>query len=122
MRRSLLLALVALACWVMPFPVPAQFTRCMYFSGTADALIKSNAVDASLKSLREAIDKWKAETGVAGPVSETAQKPQPVPYWRSEVRPDLFLPPDVVSDAAYTLCWKGVVSPVVCTSGTKLCW
>jgi hypothetical protein len=122
MRRSLLLALVAIACWVMSFPASAQFTRCMYFSGTADALIKSNAVDASLKSLREAIDKWKAETGVAGPVSETAQKPQPVPYWRSEVRPDLFLPPDVLSDAAYTLCWKGVVSPVVCTSGSKLCW
>jgi hypothetical protein len=27
-----------------------------------------------------------------------------------------------VSDSAYTLCWKGVVSPVVCTSGAKLCW
>ena len=122
MRRSLLLAVVAVACWVMPFPVSAQLTRCMYFSGTADALIKSNAVDESLKSLREAIDKWKAETGVTGPVSQTAQKPQPVPYWRSEVRPDLFLPPDVVSDATYTLCWKGVVSPVVCTSGAKVCW
>jgi hypothetical protein len=36
--------------------------------------------------------------------------------------PGLFLPPDVVTDASYTLCWKGVVSPVVCTSGTKLCW
>ena len=122
MRRSLLLALVAFAYWVMPFAASAQFTRCMYFSGTADALVKSNAVDASLKSLREAIDKWKAETGVTGPVSEMAQKPNPVPYSRSEVRPDLFLPPDVVSDASYTLCWKGVVSPVVCTSGTKLCW
>jgi hypothetical protein len=122
MRRSLLLALVAFACWVMPFAASAQFTRCMYFSGTADALVKSNAVDASLKSLREAIDKWKAENGMTGPVSEMAQKPNPVPYWRSEVRPDLFLPPDVVSDASYTLCWKGVVSPVVCTSGTKLCW
>ena len=62
MRPSLLLAVVAVACWVMPFPVSAQLTRCMYFAGTADALIKSNAVDESLKSLREAIDKWKAET------------------------------------------------------------
>jgi len=122
MRPSLLLAVVAVACWVMPFLVSAQLTRCMYFAGTADALIKSNAVDESLKSLREAIDKWKAETGVTGPVSQTAQKPQPVPYWRSEVRPDLFLPPDAVSDATYTLCWKGVVSPVVCTSGAKVCW
>ncbi|HEY9520581.1 MAG TPA: hypothetical protein VIQ39_03450 [Methyloceanibacter sp.] len=122
MRRSLLLALVALACLAMPNPVLAQFTRCMYFSGTADALIKSNAVDESQKSLRKAIDKWKAETGVTGPVSETAEKPRPVPYWRSEVDPSLFLPPDEVSDTAYTLCWKGVVSPVVCTTGAKVCW
>jgi hypothetical protein len=122
MRRSLLLALVALICRVMPLPVSAQFSRCMYFSGTADALIKSNAVDESQKSLRKAIDKWKAETGVTGPVSETAEKPRPVPYWRSEVDPSLFLPPDEVSDTAYTLCWKGVVSPVVCTTGAKVCW
>lgn len=100
----------------------AAFTRCLFFAGTADALLKSNAVDESLKSLREAIDKWKAENGVTGPVSETAEKPQPHPYWQSSVSSSLFLAPDVVSDTAYTLCWKGVVSPVVCTSGAKLCW
>jgi hypothetical protein len=83
---------------------------------------KKNAVEKSLKSLREAIDKWKGENGVTGPVSEIAEKPKPIPYWRSEVSPSLFLPPDMVTDASYTLCWKGVVSPVVCTSGTKLCW
>jgi len=122
MRPSLLLAVVAVACWVVSFPVSAQLTRCMFFSGTADALVKTNAVEASQKSLREAIDKWKADNGVTAPVSEYAQKPRPVPYWRSEVDPSLFLPPDVVSDTAYTLCWKGVVSPVVCTTGAKLCW
>jgi hypothetical protein len=118
MRRSLL-AIVALACLGMS---PAAFSRCMFFSGTADALVKSNAVEGSLQSLREAIDKYKAENGVTGPTSETAQKPRPHPYWRSEISPHLFLPPDTVSDQAYTLCWKGVVSPVVCTSGAKLCW
>lgn len=117
-----MLAVVALACWGMPFPVSAQFTRCIFISGTADALVKPNAVEASQKSLREAIDKWKSDNGVTAPVSEYAQKPRPVPYWRSEVDPSLFLPPDVVSDTAYTLCWKGVVSPVVCTTGAKLCW
>ena len=122
MRPSLLLAVVDLACCGMPFPVSAQFTRCIFISGTADALVKTNAVEASQKSLREAIDKWKADNGVTAPVSEYAQKPRPVPYWRSEVDPSLFLPPDVVSDTAYTLCWKGVVSPVVCTTGAKLCW
>jgi hypothetical protein len=67
MRRSLLLALVALACWAKLAPVSAAFTRCLFFAGTADALVKSNAVDESLKSLREAIDKWKADNGVTGP-------------------------------------------------------
>ena len=122
MPRSLLLALVTVACWALPLPVSAAFTRCMYFSGTADALRKSNAVDESQKSLRDAIDKWKVDNGLTGPVSEIAQKPRPVPYWRREVDPSLFLPPDVVTDASYTLCWKGVVSPVVCTTGAKLCW
>ena len=28
--------------------------------------------------------------------------------------------PDVVSDSACTICWTGVVSPVVCTSGAKV--
>jgi len=122
MRRSLLLAMVALACSGMSFPASAAFTKCMYFSGTSDGIAKSAAIDGSLASLREAIDKWKVENGVTGPASETAQKPRPHPYWRSEVSPHLFLPPDTVTDQTYTLCWKGVVSPVVCTSGTKLCW
>ena len=116
-------AVVALACWVMPFPVSAQLTRCIFISDAADALVKPNAVEASQKSLREAIDKWKADNGVTAPGESSAPpKPRPVPYWRSEVDPSLFLPPDVVSDTAYTLCWKGVVSPVVCTTGAKLCW
>ena len=122
MRRSLLLVIVAFACLAASPPVSAAFTRCMYFSGTADALGKSNAVESSLESLREAIDKWKAENGVTGPTTEIAEKPRPHPYWRSEIADHLLLPPDTVSNTAYTLCWRGVVSPVVCTSGAKLCW
>ena len=83
---------------------------------------KDNAVEKSVKSLREAIDKWKIENGVTGPVSETAEKPAPNPYWRSSISPHLLLPPDVVSDSAYTICWTGVVSPVVCTSGAQVCF
>lgn len=122
MRRSLLLAVLASACWAMPHPAPAAFNRCLVFAGTADGLGKSTAVDESQKSLREAIEKWKADNGVTGLVSETAQKPEPHPYWRSQVDERLLLPPDVVTDASYTLCWKGVVSPVVCTSGAKIRW
>ena len=39
----------------------------MFFSGTADALVKPNAVEESLEALREAIDKYKAENGVTRP-------------------------------------------------------
>ena len=120
MRPSIFL--IAIACWSTPCTITAAQTRCIVISGTADALGKNNAVEKSLKSLREASAKWKGENGVTGPVSEIAEKKKPIPYWRSEVSPSLFLPPDMVTDASYTLCWKGVVSPVVCTSGTKLCW
>ena len=107
MRRSLLVAVQALACLVMPRPAYTAFSRCLVFAGTADALGKSNAVDESQKSLRSAIDKWKADNGITGPVSETAEKPQPRPYWRGEVDPRLLLPPDVVTDASYTLLLEG---------------
>ena len=73
MRRSLLPAVLASACWAMPHPAPAAFNRCLVFAGTADGLGKSTAVDESQKSLREAIDKWKADNGFTGLVSETAQ-------------------------------------------------
>ena len=120
MRPSIVL--MAVSCWIMPCTIAAAQTRCVVIAGTADALGKDNAVEKSVKSLREAIDKWKIENGVTGPVSETAEKPAPNPYWRSSISPHLLLPPDVVSNSAYTICWTGVVSPVVCTSGAQVCF
>ena len=79
----------------------------MFFSGTADALVKPNAVEESLEALREAIDKYKAENGVTGPASEIAEKPRPHPYWRSEISPHLFLPPDTVSDSGLYALLEG---------------
>jgi hypothetical protein len=122
MRRSVSLAVLA-CCWVWTSAVAAEDTgRCLYFSGTADSLRKPKAIEDSLASLKEAIDKWKTDNGIAGPVTQTAMKPEPHPYWRSTISPDLFLPPDTVTDTTYTLCWKGVVSPVVCTTGAQVCW
>ena len=89
--------LVAVQAWPV-WSCHTAFSRCLVFAGTADALGKSNAVDESQKSLRSAIDKWKADNGITGPVSETAEKPQPRPCCRSEVDPRLLLPPDVVTD------------------------
>jgi hypothetical protein len=34
-----------------------------------------------------------------------------------------FLKPDIiVTGQSHTVCWKGVVSPVVCTSSAKVGW
>ena len=122
MRPSILLALMAVAFWSTPCTIAAAQTRCVFISGSADGVDKSHAVEQSLKSLREKIDEWKTENGVTGLVSETAEMPQPHPFWRSSVPSYALLPPDVVSDSAYTICWTGVLSPAVCTSGARLCW
>lgn len=122
MRLRLMLAGAAVACTLLPIPTGAAPRQCYFFSGTADAIVKSNAIEGSIASLQGAINKWKVANGVTGPVTQTAQRPRPHPYWRSSVSPDLFLPPDVITDSTHTVCWKGVVSPVVCTSGSKVCW
>ena len=119
--QAVLLTLIAIAFWATPYTIAVSQTQCVSIDGTADGVDKSHAVERSLKSLREAIDKWKTENGMTGPVSETAEKPTPHPYWRNTVPSYALLSPDVVSDSAYTICWTGVVSPVVCTSGAQLC-
>lgn len=121
MRFAAVLAL-SIPLWAAPALAQQPEERCLSFAGTSDAIRKSKAVEASLKSLRKAIDEWKAKTGTLGPFREMAERPQPDPYWRSEVRPELFLQPDVVSETTHTICWRGVFSPIVCTSGTRLCW
>ena len=121
MRLSILLALMAAISWSTPCTIAAAQTRCA-FSYTIDGVNKDRAVEKSLRSLGEQIEKWKADNGVTGPVTVTAEKPQPHPFWRSSVPSYASIPPDVVSDSAYTICWTGVVSPVVCTSGARVCW
>jgi hypothetical protein len=121
MRRSVLLIVIAAICG-LPVPSARALPRCLFISGTADGLRKTKAVEDSLAALQDAITQWKTENGITGAVKQTAQKPPPHPYWRSEVDPSLFLPPDQVTDTTYTLCWKGVVSPVVCTTGAQVCW
>ena len=123
MRLSILLALMAgVSCWITPCTSAAAQTRCVSFSDSIDGVNKDRAVEKSLKSLHEQIEKWKADNGVTGPVTLTAEEPQPHPFLRRSVPAFALLPPDVVSDTAYTICWTGVISPVVCTSGARLCW
>jgi hypothetical protein len=92
------------------------------FSGTADAFVKAGAIDGARNELRKSIEQWKSASGVAGPLRQTAVKPRPNPYWRGSVASHLMLPPDMVTLSDHTMCWRGVVSPVVCTAGAKVCW
>jgi hypothetical protein len=120
--RGLLPAIVVLAVASLSAgPATAADQRCLMFSGTADALSKPAAVEGSRTSLQDAIAKWKTENHVEVYQAKAA-KPDPHPYWRSAIFPELFLAPDEITDQAYTICWKGVVSPVVCTSGAEVCW
>jgi hypothetical protein len=113
---------LVLALWAIAGAGAATATdrRCLRFSGTDDGLGRKMAIEASRKSLEEAITKWKAENHVEAAVG-TAAKPTPHPYWRRTVCPGIQLNPDEVTDSAYTICWQGVVSPIVCTSGANLC-
>lgn len=94
---------------------------CLGFSGTADGFDKVTAVTRAQAAVATAISEYKAQKRL-GAVSVTAMRAKPQPYWRDSVNADLFHKPDIVKANSYTVCWAGVVSPYVCTSGAKACW
>ena len=101
-------------------PAPAG-AACLGFSGTADGMNQQTAVSRSQNAVTEAISEYKSQKRLGAPsLSPMHAKPQP--YWRDSVRSELFVKPDIVTSQIYTVCWKGVVSPFVCTSGSKACW
>ena len=94
---------------------------CLGFSGTADGIDKRTAVTRAQAAVAQAIVDYRTQKRLgAGTVSPMRASPQP--YWRSSVSADLFYKPDIVTSNSYTICWSGVVSPYVCTSGAKACW
>jgi hypothetical protein len=93
---------------------------CSKFAGTADGWDKADALQGSQSALASAIAGVQAK--YKSRVSVTPMKAKPQPYWRESVSADLYVKPDVVTSKSYTVCWHGVVSPVVCTSGAKVCW
>jgi hypothetical protein len=120
-HRLAMRMIVILGSFIAAFSAGATENQCVMISGTADGMAKQKAIEASRSSLEEAITQWESKNGVAA-VDVKAAKPEPRPYWRSSVRPFLVLTPDEISDRAYTICWQGVISPVVCTSGAEVCW
>jgi hypothetical protein len=94
---------------------------CVGVSGTADGFDKETAVSRAQLALADYIKQYKAAKHL-GSVTVTAQRAEPQPYWRPFVSDNMYWHPDVVNAKSYTICWQGVVSPYVCTSGAKICW
>ncbi len=117
--RVLGLALIAAGlCVVQGAPANAA---CLGFSGTADGIDKVTAVTRAQAAVAQAISDYKKLKKIRS-VSVSAMRATPQPYWRSSVSQELFQKPDIVRSDSHTICWSGVVSPYVCTSGAKACW
>jgi hypothetical protein len=113
------LALIAAGlCAVHGAPANAG---CVGFSGTADGFDQETGITRAQAALAEAITDYKTQKKISS-VTVTAMRAKPQPYWRDQVTPDLFYHPDIVKPNSYTVCWHGVVSPYVCTSGAKVCF
>lgn len=95
--------------------------RCVGLSGTADGMNRSTAVSRAQSALAGAIVDYKAQKRLRS-VSVRAMRAKPQPYWRDSVSANLYQKPDIVTRRSHTICWSGVVSPSVCTSGAKVCW
>lgn len=122
MRSLWRFAVVALVAGVigMAQGSPASAT-CTGFSGTADGFDKETAIDRAQAALAEAVAGFKAQKKLSA-ITVSGMKAKPQPYWRDSVWDELFYKPDIVKSNSYTICWHGVVSPYVCTSGAKVCW
>jgi hypothetical protein len=102
---------------------------CVRVSGTADGFDKETAVSRAQLALDDYVNQYKATKKLRA-VNVSPMRVSPKPYWRDSVSDDQFCfgthcgfyKPDIVTAHSHTICWHGVVSPYVCTSGAKLCW
>jgi hypothetical protein len=94
---------------------------CLGFSGTADGFDKQTAVTRAQEAVASAIAEYRKQKRL-GPGNISPMRAKPQPYWRDAVSTHLFHKPDIVNASSHTICWSGVISPFVCTSGAKACW
>ena len=118
--RVLSLALIGAGLYWGAQAAPAN-AACREFSGTARGWDKVTAVTLAQAAVADAIKQYRTEKKI-GPITVTAMRAEPQPYLRDVVTDDLFYKPDIVKANSYTVCWRGVVDPYVCTSGAKACW
>ena len=115
------IAVSALALSGVAMAAPqAAHAGCTLLSGTADGLNKKQAVTRSRQALNDYVVAFKRRKGMRNATVSPAKAP-PNPYWRKGVARHLYLKPDVRTRRAHTICWEGVISPAVCTSGAQLC-
>ena len=119
-KRVLSLALIGagLCCGAQAAPANAA---CREFSGTARGWDQVTAVTLAQAAVADAIKQYRTEKKI-GPITVKAMRAKPQPYLRNVVTNDLFYKPNIVKANSYTVCWRGVVDPYVCTSGAKACW
>ena len=117
--RTIMLALLA-AGLCMPQCAPAS-AACVVLAGTADGFDKETAVSRAQRSLEDYIQQYKAENHL-DQVTVSAMRAEPQPYWRGRVSENMMYHPDIVTEKSYTVCWQGVISTYVCTSGAQVCW
>ena len=99
----------------------AANAACVGLSGTADGFDRETGISRAQLALADAVVQYKASKRLKS-VTVSPMRAKPQPYWRDSVSADLFYKPDIVKSNSYTICWHGVVSPYVCTSGAKVCW
>jgi hypothetical protein len=114
------LALASMAAGLCLQGAPA-WAGCVGLSGTADGFYKETAVSRAQLALSDYIKEYK-RTKKLSSVTVSPMQAQPEPYWRGSVSENMMYRPDIVDAKSYTICWQGVISPYVCTSGAKACW
>ena len=126
-RPAALLWRVAVAAALSLSGQPARTAEkdCHQFAVTADSDTKEKAATRAQEGLEFTIEKWRFEQGWRSEwrldsVTIEALEPEPEPYWRFRVREELFFRPDIVTRTSHTVCWEGVISKAVCTSGAKV--
>ena len=117
--RGIGLALVTAGlCIAQGAPASAA---CVGLAGTADGFDKETAVSRAQLALDDYIQQYKAENHIDA-ITVSAMRAEPQPYWRGRVSENMMYHPDIVTAKSYTVCWQGVVSTYVCTSGAQVCW
>lgn len=118
-RTLTTMALVALGlCMAQSAPA---LGACVVLAGTADGFNQETAVSRAQLALDDYVRQYKEENHLDA-VTVSPMRAEPQPYWRGRVSENMMYHPDIVTETSYTVCWQGVISPYVCTSGAQVCW